>query len=70
MKNPTKSEPAMVAGVITAIVSAVSMAVALGWVELSADQVGAVEQFLAALAPVVTAILANWWVRQRVTPSE
>lgn len=64
-------EPVMIGGVVTAAVSALMMAVALGWIDLSDDQIGAVETFLKAALPIVAVVVplvVNWFARQQVTP--
>lgn len=64
-------EPVAIAGVVTAVVSGLAMAVALGWIDLSSDQLSAVETFLKAVLPVVAVLaplIANWFARQQVTP--
>ena len=71
MKIEWRREYAMGAGVITAVVSFLAMAMALGWVDLSDSQLASIEAFLKAAVPVLAVIVPlvlNWLVRQRVTP--
>jgi hypothetical protein len=71
-----QSEPAMVAGgvasIVGAIMAALLMAVSLGWLTLSPEQLDAIRNFLvmalAAAAPVLPLLVA-WWTRGRVTPT-
>lgn len=61
----------MVGGVVTALVAGLTMAVALGWLNLSDEQIGSIETFAKAVAPIVAVIvpvIMSWFARQQVTP--
>lgn len=64
-----KSEPVLTAGaVVGVIMSALTMAVALGWLSLGQGQMQTVEAFLASAVPLVLSLAAAYWARARVTP--
>ena len=71
-----QSEPALVAGGVAGLVGAIMagllMAVSLGWVALSPEQLDAIRNFLTVALPIVAAlgpIAAALFVRPRVTPT-
>ena len=66
--NPTKSEPVIVAQVAAAIVSILSMLVALGVLSVTPEQFGAIEQAIAAVLAIVAPLAAGLWARAQVTP--
>ena len=71
-----QSEPALVAGSVAALVGAIMagllMAVSLGWVALSPEQLDSIRNFLMQALPlfaVVGPIVVALFVRPRVTPT-
>jgi hypothetical protein len=62
-----KREPVMTAAIVAGLV----MAVALGWVNLSGEQIGSIENFLNIAEPLVVLavpVIMAWIARQKVTP--
>lgn len=64
-------EPVLVGGIIASIMSFLAMAVALGWLNISGEQMESIKQFLVAILPlivVVVTMLGSWWGRQHAVP--
>lgn len=72
-----KSEPVLSAQAVAAAVSAVimlglGMAVSLGWLSISTDQMSSIEKFVGAVLALAVLIapqlVAAFWARKQVTP--
>lgn len=64
-----KREPVITAAGITGgILSFLAMAVALGWISLDPNQMGAVKAFLIAAVPLALTLAGAWYARRQVTP--
>lgn len=72
-----KSEPVLSAQAIAAAVSAVimlglGMAVSLGWLSISTDQMSSIEKFIGAVLALLVLVgpqlVAAIWARRQVTP--
>lgn len=64
-----KNEPVLTAAAISGLVMAfLTMAVSLGWVQLSPEQMKAVEQFVLPAVAIFLPIAAAVWARRQVTP--
>ena len=65
-----KSEPVITAAAISGLVMAfLTMAVSLGWVQLSPEQMKAVEQFVLPAVAIFLPIVAAIFARRLVTPT-
>lgn len=65
-----KSEPVITASAIVGVVmSFLLMLVALGVIKLDDSQMGTIQAFLVALAPLVLTLIGAFWARSRVTPT-
>lgn len=65
--TPTR-EPILWSNVAAAILSVLSLLVAMGVISLSGDQFEAVEKTLSAVGVVLWPTLATLWARKQVTP--
>jgi len=66
--NKLRDEPVMIASVVSATMSLLVMLVAMGWIEVSGEQMEAIKEFLVAFLPilvVVITLIAGWFGRQR-----
>jgi hypothetical protein len=64
-----KNEPVLTAAGLSGFVMAVvAMAVSMGWVRLTPEQIGAVQAVVIPLAVFVVPLAAAWWARGKVTP--
>ncbi len=70
--QPVVNSTYIAAAVQAVIMLGLGMAVSLGWINLSGDQMGAVEKFITAVIGlavlIAPQIIAAFWARQRVTP--
>lgn len=65
--TPSK-EPVTWASIVGAILSLLSLAVAMGWLSLSGEQFDALEQTLGAVGVVLWPVVAALWARMQTTP--
>lgn len=65
--TPSKA-PVEWANIVAAILSLLSLAVAMGWLSLSGEQFTAVEQALGAFGVVLWPMVAMFWARGQTTP--
>ena len=64
-----KSEPVLSAGAIVGVIMAgIVMAMKLGWIDISSDQLGGIEAFVVAAVGLLFPLAAAWWARSQVTP--
>lgn len=67
MKN---TEPVLTAAAVAGLIMAgLTMAVSLGWLNLTEDQMGAVQGFILPLAGLVLPLIAGFVARSQVTPT-
>jgi hypothetical protein len=64
-----KSEPVLTAAAIAGVIMAgLAMAVSLGWLNLSDDQMQAIQSFVLPVLGLVLPVGAALWARRKVTP--
>ncbi len=52
-----KEEPVLVGSVVSAIISLLVMLVAMGWIEVSGEQMEAIKGFLVAFLPLLVVVI-------------
>lgn len=63
-------EPVLTAGAIAGVImAALGMAVSLGWLQLSPEQMKAVDAFVLPALGLIVPIAAAWYARGKVTPT-
>ena len=71
-KEPVVNSTYIAGAVQAVIMLGLGMAVSLGWVNLSSDQMGSVEKFVTAVIGLAVLIapqvIAAYWARRKVTP--
>ena len=71
-KEPVVNSTYLAAAVQAVIMLGIGMAVSLGWINLSSDQMGSVEKFVTAVIGlavlIAPQIIAAYWARRKVTP--
>ena len=71
-REPVVNSTYIAAAVQAVIMLGLGMAVSLGWINLSSDQMGSVEKFVTAVIAlavlIAPQIIAAFWARRRVTP--
>jgi hypothetical protein len=64
-----KTQPVLTAAGLSGFVMAFfAMAVSMGWINLTPEQMDAVQKVVIPLAVFVVPLLAAWWARGKVTP--
>ena len=65
-----KSEPVLTAASIAGVIMAgLAMAVSLGWLALTDDQMKAIQAFVLPVLGLVLPVAAALWARSKVTPT-
>ena len=71
-KEPVVNSTYSAGAVQAVIMLGLGMAVSLGWINLSSDQMGSVEKFVTAIIGLAVLIapqvIAAYWARRKVTP--
>lgn len=65
--TPSKA-PVEWANIVAAILSLLSLAVAMGWLSLSGEQFKSIEVALGSIGVIAFPILSGLWTRRQVTP--
>lgn len=65
-----KSEPVLTAATIAGVIMAgLAMAVSLGWLSLTDDQMKAIQAFVLPVLGLILPVAAALWARSKVTPT-